>query len=121
MNTHTNARGGGTHRDERVVAGPNPTLFYYACNQGEITFLQIAGGEEGLTTLALPHLLILANVCCVKASRRLSRADIPVSHPKGTSLRRAVIYKFHPQCVHLQQRTSILCRGVQTDESMRPS
>ncbi len=88
------------HHDERVVAGPEPTLFSYAyiaaCNQGEFAYLQIAGGEEGLTTLALPHLLTLANVSCVKASRRLSRADNPVSHPKGTPLRRADIYKFHP-------------------------
>ncbi len=65
MNTHTNARGGEHHRDDRLVAGPNPTQFYYACiaacNQGEIAYLQIAGGQEGLTTLALPHLLTLAH------------------------------------------------------------
>ncbi len=45
------------HRDERVVAYPIPTPFSYAyiaaCNQSEITFPQIADGQE----VALPHLL----------------------------------------------------------------
>ncbi len=45
------------HRDERVAAGPIPTSFSYAyiaaCNQSEIAFPQIVGGQE----VALPHLL----------------------------------------------------------------
>ncbi len=45
------------HRDERVVAGPIPTPLSYAyiaaCNQSEVAFPQIAGGQE----VALPHLL----------------------------------------------------------------
>ncbi len=85
------------HRDERVVAGPIPTPLSYAyiaaCNQLEIAFPQISGGQE----VALPYLL---NPGCQEAmpeqNRRLSRAGIALFHPKGTPLRRAVVYNFHP-------------------------
>ncbi len=45
------------HRDERVVASPIPKPLSYAyiaaCNQLEIAFPQISGGQE----VALPYLL----------------------------------------------------------------
>ncbi len=50
------------HSSEWVVTGPIPILFSYAntavCYQSEIVFLQIAGGQEVETAMALPHLLI---------------------------------------------------------------
>ncbi len=49
------------HRAERVVAGPITNLFSYsntaAYIQLEIAYLQIAGGHEIATTIALLHLL----------------------------------------------------------------
>ncbi len=48
-------------RGERVVAGPIKNLFSYsntaAYIQSEIAYLQIAGGQEMATSIALPHLL----------------------------------------------------------------
>ncbi len=99
------------HRDERVVAGPVSTLFscayIAACNQGEITFLQIADGQQVGTQMALYRLITPVyqeeNQSCARASRLLSRVGIPVSHPEEAPQRRAVIYNFHHQDVHLRQ------------------
>ncbi len=52
------------HRGERVVAGPITNVFSYANTaayiQSEIAYLQIAGGQEMATSIALPHLLTSA-------------------------------------------------------------
>ncbi len=49
------------HSDERLVAGPIPTPFFYAsiddCNEVEISFLQIATVEGVELIMVLPYLL----------------------------------------------------------------
>ncbi len=89
------------HRGEWVVAGPITNLFSYANTvayiQSEIAFLQIAGGQEIATNIALPHLL---TPVCQEDTYAMPKqanvlASISVSHPKGTLPQRIPIYKFH--------------------------
>ncbi len=95
------------HREERVVAGPNPTKFYYAriaaCNQGEIAYLQIVE-QEGLTTLALPHFLMLA---VSKQADVLAELTFQCLTPK------CLIYKFH-LITYTYNSPYLHGRGIQT-------
>ncbi len=98
------------HRDKRVALDPVPSPFSYACIQGKIaTDCWRKGSGDCNGSSSLVYSLVPG-----RNLRRhsLSRAGIPVSHPKGTPLRRAVVYKFHPYCLHLRHQTSVWFRDV---------
>ncbi len=81
------------HRDKRVILDPVPSPFSYACIQGKIaTDCWRKESSSSLVNSLVPG----------RNLRRhsLSRAGVPVSHPIGTPLQRADVYKFHPYCLH---------------------
>ncbi len=92
------------------VAGAIPTPLSYtyiaACYQSEAGFLQISDGKEMIyngffsfvNTWMSPR-----NLRCARASRRLSRAGIPVSHSKGTPWGQAIFLPLRLYQVLLQQ------------------